>query len=104
MAIGYSSNNLEAFVDAVKLNSFSAVARRRGLTASSVARQVSALEKELGISLFIRTTRALTLTAAGRTLFDRADTGLLEMLIRSGGVTEPAVIGHVDDPTRPRIE
>jgi DNA-binding transcriptional LysR family regulator len=72
MAIGYSSNNLEVFVDAVKLNSFSAVARRRGLTAISVARQVSALEKELGISLFNRTTRSLTLTAAGRTLFDRA--------------------------------
>jgi DNA-binding transcriptional LysR family regulator len=73
MAAGYSSHHLEAFVDTVRLKSFSAVARKRGLKASSVARQVSALEEELGISLFIRTTRSLVLTDAGRTLFERSE-------------------------------
>ena len=33
--------------------------------------------------------------------FDRAHARLLEMLIRSGANTEPAVIGDVDDPARP---
>jgi DNA-binding transcriptional LysR family regulator len=70
---GYSTSNLEAFVDTVRLNSFSAVARKRGLTASSIARQINALEQELGVSLFIRTTRSLALTEAGRTLFERAE-------------------------------
>ncbi len=70
---GYSTSNLEAFVDTVRLNSFSAVARKRGMTASSIARQINALEQELGVSLFIRTTRSLALTEAGRTLFERAE-------------------------------
>jgi len=70
---GYSSQHLEAFVDVVRLKSFSSVARKRGLKASSVARQISSLEEELGIALFVRTTRALTLTEAGRVLFSRSE-------------------------------
>ncbi len=67
-----SSSNLEAFVQAVRLKSFSAVARRRGQSPSAVARQVSALEKELGVQLLLRSTRSLELTDAGRTLYGRA--------------------------------
>jgi DNA-binding transcriptional LysR family regulator len=73
MTTGYTTSNLEAFVDTVRLNSFSAVARKRGMTASSIARQVTALEHELGVSLFLRTTRALVLTEAGRILFKRSE-------------------------------
>ncbi len=67
-----SSSNLEAFVQAVRLKSFSAAARRRGQSPSAVARQVSALEKELGVQLLLRSTRSLELTDAGRTLYGRA--------------------------------
>lgn len=69
---GYSSHNLEAFVDAVRLKSFSAVARKRGITPSSVARQVSSLEEELGVALFLRSTRSLVPTEAGRLLYERS--------------------------------
>lgn len=79
MGTGYSSNNLEAFVDTVRLKSFSAVARRRGMMASSIARQVSALERELGVALFQRTTRSLILTEAGQALFDRSERILQEL-------------------------
>jgi DNA-binding transcriptional LysR family regulator len=69
----YSSHNLEAFADVVRTKSFSAAARKRGLTPSSVARQISALEAEVGVALFIRSTRSLIPTEAGRLLYERAE-------------------------------
>lgn len=67
-----SSSNLEAFVQAVRLKSFSAAARRRGQSPSAIARQVSALENELGVQLLLRSTRSLELTDSGRILYRRA--------------------------------
>ncbi len=75
-----SSSNLEAFVQAVRLKSFSAAARRRGQSPSAVARQVSALEKELGVQLLRRSTRSLELTDAGLTLYGRA-ADILEQIV-----------------------
>lgn len=63
---------LAVFVDVARAGSFSAVARRRGMAASSVARQVDVLEADLHVTLFIRSTRALRLTDAGRLLLERA--------------------------------
>ena len=45
--------------------SFSAAGRAIGLAPSSVSRQISALEEQLGTRLFNRTTRKLHLTEAG---------------------------------------
>lgn len=67
-----STSNLDVFVQTVRLKSFSAAARRRGQSPSAVARQVSSLEKELGVQLLRRSTRLLELTDAGRTLYVRA--------------------------------
>jgi len=66
------AENLATFVDVARAGSFSAVARRRGQAASSVARQIDALEREMGAALFTRSTRALALTEAGDLLFDKA--------------------------------
>lgn len=63
---------LAVFVDVAREESFSAVARRRGLAASSVARQVDMLETDLQVTLFVRSTRALKLTDAGHLLLERA--------------------------------
>ncbi|MFT0858692.1 LysR substrate-binding domain-containing protein [Ancylobacter sp. G4_0304] len=51
---------------------FSGAARRRAVTPSAIVRQIDALEWDLGVALFIRSTRALTLTDAGRRLHERA--------------------------------
>lgn len=72
MSQARTMENLEAFVDTVRAGSFSAVARRRGVAVSSVARQIDALEQELRASLFTRSTRALRPTDAGEMLFRRA--------------------------------
>ncbi len=63
---------LSTFVDVVRAGSFSGAARRRAVTPSAIVRQIDALEAELGVALLIRSTRALTLTDAGRRLHERA--------------------------------
>jgi len=70
---------IEAFVRVAESNSFSEAARRLRLSKSVVSRQVSALEAELGVRLFHRTTRSLALTEAGRGYFERT-TRILEEL------------------------
>lgn len=57
--------NLECFVRSAELGGFSAAARQLGLTPAAVSRNVAALEGSLGLRLFQRSTRKLTLTEAG---------------------------------------
>src|ERR1700722_10835586 len=57
--------NLESFVRAAEGGSFSEAGRRLGLTAAAVSRNVAMLERNLGVRLFQRSTRKLTLTDAG---------------------------------------
>lgn len=66
------AESLSVFVDVVREKSFSGAARRRGIVASSVARQIDALEDDLKVPLFTRSTRALVVTEAGGVLFERA--------------------------------
>jgi DNA-binding transcriptional LysR family regulator len=73
------AENLAIFVEVVRSGSFSAVARRKGMAASSVARQIDALEAELKVPLFTRSTRALVPTDAGEVLMERAVKILHEM-------------------------
>ena len=56
---------LRIFVEVAQQGSFAAVARRRGVAASSISRAVATLEAELGVRLLQRTTRQMTLTEAG---------------------------------------
>jgi DNA-binding transcriptional LysR family regulator len=57
---------LEAFVGVAETKSFSQAAHRLRISKSAVSRQVAALEADLGVRLFHRTTRSLTLTEAGQ--------------------------------------
>jgi DNA-binding transcriptional LysR family regulator len=57
--------NLESFVRSAETGSFSAAARRLALTPAAVSRNVALLERNLGVRLFLRSTRKLTLTEAG---------------------------------------
>jgi len=57
--------NLESFVRTAAGGSFSEAGRRLGLTAAAVSRNVAMLERNLGVRLFQRSTRKLTLTDAG---------------------------------------
>lgn len=57
--------NLESFVRSAESGSFSGAARRLALTPAAVSRNVAMLERNLGVRLFQRSTRRLTLTEAG---------------------------------------
>lgn len=63
---------LEMFVGVVDAGSFSAVARRRGLGQPAVSKAIVQLEKWLGVSLLLRSTRSVVPTEAGRLFYERA--------------------------------
>ena len=67
---------LEVFMLVAKLGSFTAASRAANLTASRVTHLIQNLEKELGVSLFSRTTRRVTLSSAGQALFEQLDPNL----------------------------
>lgn len=56
---------LRLFQRVARLGSFSRGGRERGLSQPSASRIIAELEREIGATLFIRTTRAVTLTEAG---------------------------------------
>ncbi|WP_300749683.1 LysR family transcriptional regulator [Janthinobacterium sp.] len=58
-------NHLQSFVLSAETGSFSAAARRLGLTPAAVSKNVARLETSLGLRLFQRSTRRLTLTEGG---------------------------------------
>lgn len=68
--------NLESFVRSAETASFSAAARRLGLTPAAVSKNVARLESNLGVRLFQRSTRGLTLTESGERLLREARGGL----------------------------
>jgi len=62
------TSHLDAFVAAADETSFSAAARRLGVTPAAVSKSVAKLEAGLGVRLFQRSTRHLSLTEAGERL------------------------------------
>jgi LysR family transcriptional regulator for bpeEF and oprC len=72
---------IRVFVEVAQQGGFSAASRALNISPPSVTRLVSELEAELGVRLFNRTTRALTLTEegerflrGGKTVIDEVDT------------------------------
>ena len=65
-------DKLKVFHAAAEAGSFTHAGERLGLSQSAVSRQVSALEQELGVSLFHRHARGLILTEQGELLHHTA--------------------------------
>ncbi|PHV08004.1 transcriptional regulator [Janthinobacterium sp. BJB412] len=64
------------FIGVVRAGSFSAAAAEAGLTPQAVSKAVRQLEDNLGVRLFHRTTRSLSLTDEGGRLYELANPGL----------------------------
>jgi DNA-binding transcriptional LysR family regulator len=71
--------SIRTFIEVIECGSFSAAARRKNATVSSVARQVKALEDDLGVRLLNRTTRSNSLTEAGTQFYERARAVVAEL-------------------------
>jgi len=66
-----NTSDFAVFLDVARLGSFAAAARLRNCAPSSVSRTIQSLEAELGVRLFQRSTRQVTLTEAGEVLLLR---------------------------------
>ncbi|MCV3735625.1 LysR family transcriptional regulator (plasmid) [Rhizobium sp. TRM96647] len=66
------AGEMEVFVTAVDMKSFSAAGRRLGLSPSAVSKLVSRLEDRLSTRLLVRTTRRLEPTPEGEVYLERA--------------------------------
>ncbi|GGI71574.1 LysR family transcriptional regulator [Shewanella gelidii] len=82
-------SDLRAFVLIAQLGSFTQAAGVLQVSRSHVSRQLSALEKQLGVTLITRTTRRLNLTDTGKTLFAQCQTAFTDI--------EHALLAAVDD-------
>jgi DNA-binding transcriptional LysR family regulator len=82
-------DTLETFSRAARLGSFSAAAAEGGITHGAVSRQVSRLERWMGVRLFAREARGVTLTPEGMRFFARAEEAL-------------ALLDHKDERWQPR--
>ena len=61
------------FLRTVRSGSFVGAARELGISPVAVSKNVATLEKELGVRLLNRSTRALSLTDEGRSLYEQCD-------------------------------
>ncbi len=67
-----SVSGMRIFVRVVGAGSFSEAGRQLNVAPSSVSRKIKELEDDLGVPLFQRTTRKLSLTEAGHLYYERA--------------------------------
>ncbi|MDR3457921.1 MAG: LysR family transcriptional regulator [Verrucomicrobiae bacterium] len=63
---------LHLFHLVAETGSFTRAGQRAGLTQSAITRQIRGMEDRLGVTLFERTTRQVSLTLAGRALHERS--------------------------------
>ena len=69
-------SSIECFVRSAEVGSFAEAARRLSLTPAAVGKSVAKLEARLGVRLFQRSTRSLTLTEAGQLFLSQVSASL----------------------------
>jgi len=81
------SEQFRLFLDTLDTGSFSAAGRLHGLTPSTVARRIDALENSLGCQLVSRSTHAIKPTTAGQVFAERARRIVQELQLVRAEVT-----------------
>ena len=74
-----SLRGMVSFVQVARSGSFVRAAEALGVSAVAVSRNVGRLEAQLGVRLFARTTRSLSLTAEGAALLSRCESPLAQL-------------------------
>src|SRR3984957_14300984 len=70
---------LRLFARVARKGSFSAAGRELNIPQSTASRTIATLEREIGVALFVRTTRAVTLTDIGLDFLARIESVLAEL-------------------------
>lgn len=68
--------DIRSFVLIARLGNFTKAANTLEVSRSHVSRQISSLEKQMGVTLLIRTTRTLRLTDAGKRFYNQCEQAL----------------------------
>jgi DNA-binding transcriptional LysR family regulator len=71
--------SLQVFAKAATTGSFSAAGRAMGISQTMVTKHIAALEARLGVKLFHRSTRRLSITEAGRSYLEASERILADM-------------------------
>lgn len=79
--------SVELFCMTAELGGFTAAAHEAGVTPAAVSRSISRLEARLGARLFVRTTRKINLTEAGRSYFAQCRQALDQLIEAERNVT-----------------
>ena len=89
--------NIKAFLLVSRTGSFSGAARELGVAPSVVTKRITRLEDEMGAQLFVRSTRALSLTTAGERLLPQYQRLVAELdeIIGAAAATERGIEGHL---------
>jgi DNA-binding transcriptional LysR family regulator len=95
--------SIELFCLAAELGSFTLAATSASVTPAAVSRAVARLEERLGVRLFVRTTRQIRLTDAGRSYFEHCRQALAQLVDAereaTGQQTTPAGVLRISMPT-----
>ncbi|WP_137132963.1 LysR family transcriptional regulator [Rhizobium sp. FY34] len=88
-----SLSAIAAFIHTSEQQSYVAAARIMGLSPSAVGKAVARLEKRLGVRLFHRTTRKMSLTEAGAVFYERC-----KRIVDDLGDAEATILQSRDNP------
>ena len=96
---------LRAFIEAAEKGSIKAAADSLGYTPSAISQLVTALEKELGLVLFRRSQKGVSLTAEGEELIPlvRAYLAREDEIYRFASELNGVTTGHLKITTYPRV-
>ena len=108
-----SLGSLNVFVQAAKARSFTVAGRQLGVSSSAISKAVARMEERLGVRLFHRSTRSITLTAEGalflercRRIFSEIEAAELELSKTHEArhtACQPAIGRHADDAYSGRL-
>lgn len=89
--------DMELFVELSRLRNFGRAAAALGITASTLSRRMTSLEKEMGVPLIRRSTRSFALTESGQDLLERSKKIVAEALRAREeiGTSFTKVAGHL---------
>ena len=77
---------IRTFIEVAQAKSFTAAARQLGVSKATITKQVAALEEDLGVNLFNRNSKHVSLTDAGAVLLDGGNSLIFQLNTLSANV------------------